>query len=90
MRRLILVLFVSAVGAPATFPSAGRAQIPRHAILLTLDGVRTEEIFGGLDRAVLVSLQKEGSAEETPTYKQYWAPTPEERREKVIPFSGGP
>ena len=32
-------------------------QSPRHAILITLDGVRTEEIFGGLDRAVLASTE---------------------------------
>src|SRR6266540_129163 len=60
-----------------------------NAILITLDGVRTREIFGGLDLDVLKSITKEGKVEDTTAYKKYWAPTSQERREKVMPFFWG-
>jgi Metalloenzyme superfamily len=58
----------------------------QNVILITLDGARNEEIFGGLDLEILKSITKEGFVEETPLYKKYWAPTPGERREKLMPF----
>lgn len=60
-----------------------------NVILITLDGVRTEEVFSGLDAGVLKSVVKKGDVEETTAYKKYWAPTPEERREKLMPFFWG-
>src|SRR4029453_5548006 len=92
MRRL-LALVVALLGAVSTLPAAHfftvHTESPRHAILITLDGVRTEEIFGGLDRAVLASTAGQGAVEDLPVYKQYWAPTAEERREKMMPFFWG-
>lgn len=92
MRRLV-ALVLALLGATFTVPVAHfftvHTQSPRHAILITLDGVRTEEIFGGLDRAVLDSTAGQGAVEDLPVYKQYWAPTAEERREKVMPFFWG-
>ena len=68
--------------APTAQPTAGR-----NLILITLDGVRTQEIFGGLDVEVLrAGLKKDEQLEETRAYKQYWADTPEARRAKVMPF----
>lgn len=58
----------------------------RNVILVTLDGVRVEEIFGGLDLAVLRSTVEKGSVEETALYKSFWAPTATERRERLMPF----
>ncbi|MPZ16350.1 MAG: phosphoglyceromutase [Luteitalea sp.] len=59
----------------------------RNVILITMDGVRVEEIFGGLDLAVLEStLEKGVELEEQPAYEKYWAATPEERRVKLMPF----
>jgi hypothetical protein len=60
-----------------------------NVILITLDGVRTQEIFGGLDLEVLKSKTKNGSVEETPLYNKYYASTPEARREKLMPFFWG-
>jgi len=81
---LVLVCAHGAVGPAST--SAGAA---RHAVLITLDGVRTEEIFGGIDLAVLKSVIEDGTLEEAPLYRRYWAPTPEERRRKLMPFFWG-
>jgi len=53
----------------------------KHVILITLDGVRVKEMFGGLDVELL-----EGKRADDPLYKKWWAPTAEERREKLMPF----
>ena len=91
MRRLVapLVALLGAFLLPAAPLPSLHAQAARHAVLITLDGVRTEEIFGGLDRAVLASTSPDSPIEDLPAYKQYWAPTAEERRAKVMPFFWG-
>ena len=85
---LVLTLLVSTgralEGVAAQAPSGDRV------ILITLDGARTQEIFGGLDVAILRSTLKEGQTlENDATYKRFWAPTPEERRRKLMPFFWG-
>ena len=83
--RPTLLVFCSILmltAAPAAQPDRGR-----NLILITLDGARTQEIFGGLDVEVLrAGLKKDERLEETRAYKQYWAATPEARRAKVMPF----
>jgi hypothetical protein len=94
MRRLSL-LFVAVVclGAPpslAVRASASQpvaAQAGDNVILITLDGARTQEIFGGLDVDVLRStLTEKQKIEDSSVYKRYYAETPEQRREKLMPF----
>jgi hypothetical protein len=61
-----------------------------RVVLITLDGARAEEIFGGLDRAVPQSTFKAGQrVEEHPLYRRFWADTPEARRRKLMPFFWG-
>lgn len=61
-----------------------------RVILVTLDGARTEEIFGGLDETVFRStLPANQKLEDHELYKRFWAPTPEERRRKLLPFFWG-
>ena len=56
-------------------------------VLVTIDGARTEEVFGGLDVDVLRStLKADQPVEATPTYQRFWAGTREERRRKLMPF----
>ena len=74
----ILVL----TAAPAAQPTGAR-----NLILITLDGARMQEIFGGLDIEVLrAGLKKDERLEATRVYQQYWAATPQERRVKLMPF----
>jgi hypothetical protein len=62
----------------------------QSVILITLDGVRTEEIFGGLDVEILTStLREKQQVEDHPAHKRYWADSPEARREKLMPFFWG-
>ena len=60
-----------------------------NVILVTLDGPRTQEIFGGLDLSILQAKTTRGKVEDTELYKKYWAATPEERRLKLMPFFWG-
>ncbi len=55
-----------------------------NVILVTLDGARTQEVFGGLDAEVFRSVNKNFTA--TAAYKNYNAPTAKERRERLMPF----
>jgi hypothetical protein len=68
---------------------AGTAAQPvRHnVILITLDGARVDEIFGGLDVDVLRStLDEKQRVEDSVIYKELWADDPVRRREKLMPF----
>ncbi len=57
-----------------------------NVVLVTVDGLRIEELFGGIDLKILNSVNKGKPVEESPLYQKYWAPTAEERREKLMPF----
>lgn len=60
-----------------------------NVVLITFDGARTQEIFGGLDLDILKDKTRRGKVEDSALYKKYWAPTPEERRLKLMPFFWG-
>jgi len=74
---MTLGLFGSAMAADAT-PA-------RHLILVTLDGLRWQELFTGADQR-LMSKEAGKVADETALSEQYWRDSPESRRERVMPF----
>lgn len=78
-----LVALLAATGVQAAGPQTA------NVILITLDGVRIQEIFGGLDEAVAREGVKNGRAEDSAVWLRYWAPTPDERRRKLMPFLWG-
>ena len=61
----------------------------QNLVLITWDGVRHQEMFGGLDLEILKETTTDGKYEESATYKRFWAETPEMRREKLMPFFWG-
>src|SRR5262252_5052904 len=87
MRRLLLLTVLSIAGIVIL----ARAQAaPPAVVLITLDGARIEEVFGGLDAAIVTSQLRDGQRlDDQPIYKRFWAPTPEERRMKLMPFFWG-
>jgi hypothetical protein len=87
MTRLLL----AAIALPLLFgPVVAQGPGERAIILITLDGARVEEVFGGLDVEIVRSTLKPGQAvEQQPLYRDYWAATPEARREKLMPFFWG-
>jgi hypothetical protein len=71
----------------AAAPRAQEAAATDAVVLVTLDGARHEEIFGGLDAEVLRStLREKQTLEDSRVYQRFWAPTPEERRRKLLPY----
>ena len=60
------------------------AESPRCLVLVTLDGLRGEEVFGGADRRLMV---KENGVEKPEELQaQYWREDRLRRRETLLPF----
>ena len=73
----------------ASLQATAATPMPRAAerlIVVSFDGVRTQEMFGGLDRALFQSILQKRPVEAHPAYKAYWAETPEARRARLMPF----
>jgi hypothetical protein len=86
-RRMIACAGAAALGLAASPSRAQAPAAPDAVILITLDGARHEEIFGGLNVDILEStLKKDQRVEDSPVYDRFWAPTAEERRRKLLPF----
>src|SRR5438105_8059235 len=88
MRRLGNLTLLVALLLALTAGAAAQNRT-ENIILITLDGARPQEIFGGLNLDVLKAVTKKGPVEETSAYQKYWAATPEQRRERVMPFFWG-
>jgi hypothetical protein len=70
MRHLGVLLVALVLG---TAPASAFAQttLSHAVVLVTLDGARGEEVFGGLDATVLLSMLKEGAElQDEPVYRR--------------------
>ena len=67
----------------------GEELATRNVILVTLDGVRTQEIFSGLDPAVAAHSAEDIYSEIATGRERYGADSPEERRRRLMPFFWG-
>jgi hypothetical protein len=82
VRAAACALFSIANSASAAPPPA-----ERNVILVTLDGVRTQELFGGADETLLNAPDADVGIEEPHvTRDRYWRATAQERREALLPF----
>lgn len=78
---IVLLLFAAPLGAQ----EAQEARKTRNVILVTLDGLRHEEVFGGLDRKLVHPVH--GGVRDTAALQQAFADAKrEQRREKLMPF----
>jgi hypothetical protein len=60
---------------------------PGSVVLVTLDGVRWQEVFGGMDESLLrATTPRDTNITMLPVYQQFAAATARERREKLMPF----
>ena len=83
----LAVLMTAILGAPSLITGQPQPSSTDNLILITLDGARTEEIFGGLDVDVLrSSVAKDAVIEAQPVYKRFHAETAQSRRERLMPF----
>ena len=82
-RGFAAALVLLASGAAAAADGAN----DRKVILVTVDGVRMQEIFGGMDAVIANAPEAEsGIYEAEVTKARYWRDTPEARREALMPF----
>ena len=57
-----------------------------NVILVTLDGVRVQELFAGMDATIAADDARSGAEDIEVTRKRYWRATPEERRVALMPW----
>ncbi len=80
MRSLMVMLFILFLGNIVVY-SQGKTE---NLVVVTLDGLRWQELFGGADSALLVD--KNFTRDSTGTSDAFWDAAQEERRKKLFPF----
>ena len=80
MRALLLVL----VGCSLSLGVHAQDLETENVILITLDGLRWEELFEGADSLLVRDDRYVDDSEEL--VERFWAPAPEERRRLLMPF----
>jgi len=58
----------------------------RNVVLVTLDGVRVQELFAGMDEAISRKEKRSGIYDLERARRRFWRPTREERRHALMPF----
>lgn len=79
MKKIILFFAIS-ISAIACF---GQTPKTKNLIIVTLDGMRWQEVFRGADSAMISSKYTEDKDE---VRKKYWRPSLDERRKLLFPF----
>ncbi len=79
--RKILLLFIFTAFLCLNIVAQRKTE---NVILITLDGARLQEIFGGFDAELYKQIEKD--AEKKDVYKTFYADSAEQRREKLMPF----
>ena len=78
MKKILILLFALNVKAVS-------AQTAENIIIITTDGFRWQEVFGGMDSAI-ANNKKYNQDDSAAIFKKYWAADPIERRKKIMPF----
>lgn len=86
--RHLLQVIVLIGGIVALADGAGASRETQNVILITLDGLRWQEVFGGADEALMN--KENGGVEDVDALKRaFWRDTPEARRAALMPFFWG-
>ncbi len=78
------LLLVLLTGTASAQDQAGL--VTQNVILVTLDGVRVQEVFGGIDQTIAEHDAQQVYSEIATARERYGAATPEARREALLPF----
>ncbi|MBM4187967.1 MAG: AP protein [Gemmatimonadetes bacterium] len=81
--RWIATLAAGALATAATDPAM--AQGDRHVIVITLDGLRWQELFDGADRDLITGADG-GVSDSTATLRRFWRTDRDDRRRALMPF----
>ena len=73
-------------GKPAASPQALRT---RNVILVTVDGLRIQEMFGGMDEILVKKEKYSGIDDLERARSRFWRPTAEGRRRALMPYFWG-
>jgi dienelactone hydrolase len=73
-----------AAGAAASLLLAAPAPRTRNVVLITTDGLRWQEVFGGADEQLLS--KDAGVSDPAALKREFWRETPEARRKALLPF----
>jgi hypothetical protein len=79
MKALLLPLFL------AFCLLAGGQHKSENLIIITLDGLRWQEVFNGMDSSI-ANDKRYNQDDSAQIYQKYWDPGPAERRKKLFPF----
>ncbi len=85
---IAVMLFVTIATAPGSEPKDGQAPRKtrtRNIILATSDGLRWQEVFGGVDTALLTK-ENVGASDLGLLKSDFGGDTPEVRRKRLMPF----
>jgi len=82
----LLVLFVLMRPSDVTL---ARTRQTENVVLVTLDGARWQEVFTGLDDSLACETMVAYDVAHDPIFRDFVAPTPDERRQKLMPFLWG-
>jgi hypothetical protein len=83
---LLLLLTVILLFAAPVRTTAQSGQPAKNLVIFLMDGYRWRELFQGAASAILFN-RKYNHIDSVWNVKKYWAATPEERREKLMPFT---
>src|SRR5262245_60463354 len=82
---LLLAVFTAIHRDPADVFAAAPERRTENVLLVTFDGFRWQELFTGADES-LINKEFGGVKRIEETHERYWRPTPEERRQVLLPF----
>lgn len=86
MRHASVFLLCWMIISPTVYAAEPRT---RNLVLVTIDGVRTQEIFSGMDSIVAAHSAEQVYSEIETGRQRYWAESPLERRKLLMPFFWG-
>jgi len=83
-KRFVAAVCALLCGLAPQYSGAGPAD--RNIVLVTLDGVRIQELFTGMDAQIAATDADSGAEDIAVTRKRYWRDSAQERREALMPF----
>ncbi len=80
MKNILFVFLLAGLAAAQTHKT-------RNIVLVTADGLRWQDLFGGLDESLMNDKRAGTTSESAKAVREkYWRSTPEARREALAPF----
>src|SRR4029079_10390155 len=79
-----VALIASGIAAAASLLLAAPARRTENVVLITTDGLRGQEVFGGAEEALLT--KDAGVSDPDALRREFWRDTADARREALLPF----